>query len=99
MDHRIPSQKKHSIKKNPCRVEDLILTEEATSLEVAQEIAKKLHEWKSDLILRAVEILGTDVAIRLFEETKEAESNGGVMVAVSSFQSVFQRKLLIFNNT
>jgi hypothetical protein len=36
-----------------------------------------------DLILRAVEILGKEITIKLFYETQETENDGGIMVAVS----------------
>lgn len=68
------------------RVEELSVTEKSTVMEVAQDIALKLHEEKMDLILRVVEILGKEITIKLFYETQETENDGGIMVAVSLYK-------------
>jgi len=85
MDQRNPTRGRRTpVPKTPQRVDDLIATVESTDFEIAKEIASKLHEDKIDLILRVVELLGKEMAIQLFESTKEAENDGGIMVANGS---------------
>lgn len=86
MDQR-DSQKERKPKKElpmPSRVKDLIVTTESSPLEVAKDIALKLYEEKTDLIQRAVEIVGIEASIQLFKQTQEAENDGGILVANGS---------------
>lgn len=84
MDQRNPTKGRRTpIPKTPQRVDDLVATIKSTDIEIAKDIALKLHEEKSDLILRVVQLLGKEIAIQLFENTKETENDGGIMVAVS----------------
>ncbi|XP_046633017.1 phosphorylated adapter RNA export protein-like [Daphnia pulicaria] len=75
---------KSKVKARLRRVEELSVTEKSSVMEVAQDIALKLHEEKMDLILRVVEILGKEITIKLFYETQETENDGGIMVADGS---------------
>lgn len=86
MDERDDAPKKKSGPRRPprfLRVEDLSVTASSSPLEVAQDIALKLHEEKMDLISRTIDIIGVDAAIDLFKETQEVENDGGIFVAVS----------------
>jgi phosphorylated adapter RNA export protein len=86
MEHREKEPQNTTIPKSKPklrRVEELSVTEKSTVLEVAQDIALKLHEEKMELIIRIVEILGKEIAIKLFYETQETENDGGIMIAVS----------------
>ena len=86
MEHREKEPQSTTIPKSKPklrRVEELSVTEKSTVLEVAQDIALKLHEEKMELIIRIVEILGKEIAIKLFYETQETENDGGIMIAVS----------------
>ena len=94
MDQRESHSQKTPRRPKPLRVEELSVTQDATELEVAQDITLKLHEEKMDLILRAVQILGKQCAIDLFNETREAENDGGIMVAVNNCKFVCFQALL-----
>lgn len=48
--------------------------------ELAKDIADKLWEHKEELILRAVQVLGKQKAIDLFEKTRKVEEVGGLMI-------------------
>jgi len=85
MDQRNPTKGRRTpIPKAPQRVDDLTASVESTDIEIAKEIAFKLHEDKIDLILRCVQLLGKERVIELFQSTKEVENDGGIMVANGS---------------
>lgn len=95
MDQRdIQKPKKSSRKPKPLRVESLSATTESSDLELAKDIASKLYEEKIDLILRTVEVLGKEAAIDLFNETQEAENDGGILVAVCTFIRSYKQVIL-----
>ncbi len=72
------------------RVEALSISVDSSDVEVAQDVASKLHEEKMDLILRVVQILGRPAAIRLFEEARQIENHdGGILTAVSPLELLF----------
>lgn len=71
-----------SLRQRMQRVEDLSVTATSSPLDVAKDIGLKLHEEKSELITRAVNIIGVEAAIKLFKDTQEAENDGGIYVAV-----------------
>jgi len=97
MDHKNPGRGRRTpIPQIPQRVDDLIATIESTDIELAKEISVKLHEDKIQLILRVVELLGKEMAIQLFEDTKEAENSGGIMTAVSRRRNVCCRPINLF---
>ena len=83
MNQRTVEKKEKSINPAPLRVEDLSVTTTSSQMEVALDIAAKLHENKTELISRVVELLGKEIAIQLFKDTQETENNGGILVAVS----------------
>jgi len=52
----------------------------AASALLGKEIAIKLSEPKSDLITGVVELVGRDVALDLFQQTRKIEGGGGMMI-------------------
>uniref|UniRef100_T1GS94 Phosphorylated adapter RNA export protein n=1 Tax=Megaselia scalaris TaxID=36166 RepID=T1GS94_MEGSC len=59
---------------------DLTLTENDEAESLAREIAHNLFEEKDELILRLVSVVGTRMAIKLFQETQKIEKEGGMMI-------------------
>uniref|UniRef100_A0A1B6LHB4 Phosphorylated adapter RNA export protein n=1 Tax=Graphocephala atropunctata TaxID=36148 RepID=A0A1B6LHB4_9HEMI len=59
---------------------NLSVTADDSAEEVAEDIAKKLREHKVDLILNVVLVLGKEKAIALYNETKDVEDNGGMLL-------------------
>ncbi|KAI5741197.1 hypothetical protein M8J76_011373 [Diaphorina citri] len=52
--------------------------EESSEQDLADDIANKLLEIESDLVLRTVQLAGKKEAINFFEKTQEIEKNGGM---------------------
>ncbi|CAH1116522.1 unnamed protein product [Phaedon cochleariae] len=52
----------------------------STAEELAKDIANKLCEEKEDLILKVINSLGKKRAIDIFEETKQVEEDGGMLI-------------------
>lgn len=61
-------------------IKDLVVTEESTDEQVANDIANKLCEEKDDLMLRVVTVLSKKEAIDLFLQTQKIEKDGGMMI-------------------
>ena len=57
-----------------------ILGEEDKANLLGDELAAKLSEPKTQLMIGIVEIVGVDVALDLFNKTKDIESKGGMMI-------------------
>ena len=55
-------------------------TEDSKSSILGDELASKLSEPKTQLMIGVVELFGQEVSIELFEKTKGIESNGGMMI-------------------
>ncbi|CAO1338052.1 unnamed protein product [Diamesa hyperborea] len=64
----------------PRKLLDLAVTEANKDQEIAYDIADKLQEEKSDLILRIVKIVGFNICNIIYEETKQTEANGGMLI-------------------
>jgi len=47
---------------------------------LGEELAAKLQEPKTDLMIGVVDVVGMDVALDLFQKTRELEANGGLMI-------------------
>ncbi|XP_063700175.1 phosphorylated adapter RNA export protein [Culicoides brevitarsis] len=58
---------------------DLSVNAECTNEEIAQDIAMKLYEEKDDLLLHAINTIGSEIPIKLFAETQKIELDGGMM--------------------
>ena len=56
------------------------LGEEDKANLLGDELAAKLSEPKTQLMIGIVEIVGVDVALDLFNKTKDIESKGGMMI-------------------
>ncbi|EEB19860.1 RNA U small nuclear RNA export adapter protein, putative [Pediculus humanus corporis] len=48
--------------------------------DIAADIASKLKEIKEDLICKAIQVLGKEAVISLFEETRKIEASGGMLI-------------------
>ncbi|XP_065370336.1 phosphorylated adapter RNA export protein [Calliphora vicina] len=64
----------------PKHIEDLEEIEGRASVEVAREIAMKLREEKDDLLVRVVEVLGTELPLKIYKETQRIEAEGGMTI-------------------
>ncbi|XP_013104903.2 phosphorylated adapter RNA export protein [Stomoxys calcitrans] len=64
----------------PRHIEDLEEIGDRDGVEVAKEIALKLHEGKDDLLVRIVEVLGTEIPLKVFKETQRIEADGGMTI-------------------
>ncbi|KAL0278735.1 UNVERIFIED_CONTAM: hypothetical protein PYX00_000466 [Menopon gallinae] len=64
----------------PKIIEPLSETTWDSDEKLAKEIAKKLSEVKDDLILRAIQIAGKEKILMLFEETRNVEKDGGMLI-------------------
>jgi len=53
---------------------------EASDNEFGQELADRLHEDKTDMIISLVETLGRDVVLDYFWETQKIEESGGLLI-------------------
>ena len=58
----------------------IFLGEEDKANLLGDELAAKLSEPKTQLMIGIVEIVGVDVALDLFNKTKDIESKGGMMI-------------------
>lgn len=58
---------------------DLTVTKDNTNEELAQDMATKLCEEKDDLLLQAINIVGKEIPMKIFEDTKKIELDGGMM--------------------
>lgn len=47
---------------------------------LGEELAAKLQEPKTDLMIGVVDVVGVEVALELFEETRQLEAGGGLMI-------------------
>ncbi|XP_037945944.1 phosphorylated adapter RNA export protein [Teleopsis dalmanni] len=61
-------------------IPDLKDIEGRDATDIAHEIAENLHEHKSDLIERILNILGVDIPIEIYKKTQAIEEEGGMMV-------------------
>lgn len=58
---------------------DLTVSADCSNAEIAQDIAMKLYEEKDDLLLHAINTIGSEIPIKLFGETQKIELDGGMM--------------------
>ncbi|KAI8128657.1 hypothetical protein FF38_10804 [Lucilia cuprina] len=65
---------------DPKHIEDLCDIEGREPVEVAREMAMKLHEEKDDLLVRVVEVLGTELPLKIYKETQRIEAEGGMTI-------------------
>ncbi|KAM7344235.1 phosphorylated adaptor for RNA export [Cochliomyia hominivorax] len=65
---------------DPKHIEDLEDVAGREAVEVAREMAMKLHEEKDDLLVRIVEVLGTELPLKIYKETQRIEAEGGMTV-------------------
>ena len=47
---------------------------------LGEELANRLSEPKTDLMIGVVDVVGTEVALDLFQKTRHIESSGGMMI-------------------
>ena len=47
---------------------------------LGQELATRLYEPKKDLMIGVVDVVGLDVALDLFQKTRQIEAQGGMMI-------------------
>ncbi|XP_058975892.1 phosphorylated adapter RNA export protein-like [Musca domestica] len=79
-DSRYSSTNSSDSSYEPRLIEDLEEIEDRSAVEVAREMAKKLHEGKDDLIVRIVEVLGLELPLKIFKETQRIEADGGMTI-------------------
>lgn len=65
---------------DPKHIEDLEDIGDREAIEVAREMAIKLHEDKNDLLIRVLEVLGTDLPLKIYKETQRIEAEGGMTI-------------------
>lgn len=65
---------------SPRCILDLNIMPDSNNDDIARDMANKLYEEKDELMLRIINILGTALPIRIFKETQQIESNGGMLV-------------------
>lgn len=58
---------------------DLAVSADCSNEEIAQDIAMKLCEEKDDLLLHAINTIGSEIPMKLFVETQKIELDGGMM--------------------
>lgn len=58
---------------------DLSVSPACSNEEIAQDIAMKLYEEKDDLLLHAINTIGSEIPMKLFAETQKIELDGGMM--------------------
>lgn len=58
---------------------DLTVSSACSNEEIAQDIAMKLYEEKDDLLLHAINTIGSEIPMKLFAETQKIELDGGMM--------------------
>ncbi|XP_035915946.1 phosphorylated adapter RNA export protein isoform X1 [Anopheles stephensi] len=61
-------------------IPDLNVEENCTNEQFGIELAGKLNETHTDLMVRVVEALGKDIPLKLFKETQKIEADGGMLV-------------------
>ncbi|XP_050077616.1 phosphorylated adapter RNA export protein [Anopheles maculipalpis] len=61
-------------------IPDLNVEEDCTSEQFGIELAGKLNETHTDLMVRVVEALGKEIPLKLFKETQKIEADGGMLV-------------------
>lgn len=64
----------------PRHIPDLNVEEDCTNEQFGIELAGKLHETHTDLLVRVVEALGKEIPLKLFKETQKIEADGGMLV-------------------
>ncbi|CAG9858981.1 unnamed protein product [Phyllotreta striolata] len=67
-------------KGEPREIADLTVDKNGEAEDIANEIANKLCEEKVDLVMRVIKVLGKEKAIEIFQETKELEAEGGMLI-------------------
>uniref|UniRef100_A0A1A9W0Z6 Phosphorylated adapter RNA export protein n=1 Tax=Glossina brevipalpis TaxID=37001 RepID=A0A1A9W0Z6_9MUSC len=60
------------------------------TVDVAREMATKLHEDKDELLARTIEVLGIELPLEIYKETQRIEAEGGMTIKV---------KLLYYNDS
>ncbi|XP_073813472.1 phosphorylated adaptor for RNA export [Musca autumnalis] len=79
-DSRYSSTNSSDSSYEPRLIDDLAEIGDRNAVEVAREMAKKLHEEKDDLIVRIVEVLGLELPLKIFKETQRIEADGGMTI-------------------
>ncbi|OWR49929.1 putative Phosphorylated adaptor for RNA export [Danaus plexippus plexippus] len=77
---RTNSEQPSESKQNPRNLIDLCVTSEHPIEQIAQDIAEKLSEEKTELVGRIVAVLGAKKAIEIYKETQRIEADGGMLV-------------------
>lgn len=77
---RLSSDSDHRKQSEVRILAELTVTDSDSVDNIAKDIAEKLSEEKVSLIFNIVETVGTSKAIKLYEETKRIEEEGGIMV-------------------
>ncbi|XP_050101135.1 phosphorylated adapter RNA export protein isoform X1 [Anopheles aquasalis] len=61
-------------------IQDLDLEDGCSDQQFAFELADKLCEQHTDLMVRVVEVLGREIPLKMFKETQKIEADGGMLV-------------------
>ncbi|KAI9577823.1 phosphorylated adapter RNA export protein [Glossina fuscipes] len=64
----------------PRCIEDLDDVGGRETVDIAREMAKKLHEDKDELLARIIEVLGTELPFEIYKETQRIEAEGGMTI-------------------
>uniref|UniRef100_A0A182P4W3 Phosphorylated adapter RNA export protein n=1 Tax=Anopheles epiroticus TaxID=199890 RepID=A0A182P4W3_9DIPT len=64
----------------PRHIPDLDVKDDCTEEEFGIELAKKLEETHTELMVRVAETIGKDIPLKLFQETQKIEADGGMLV-------------------
>ncbi|RVE42258.1 hypothetical protein evm_013088 [Chilo suppressalis] len=77
---RVNSHQEQAAKQNPKFLPDLLVTSQDPIESIANDIAEKLAEEKTDLVGRIVQLLGANKAMDLYRATQKVEADGGMLV-------------------
>ncbi|XP_023939276.1 phosphorylated adapter RNA export protein [Bicyclus anynana] len=77
---KINSEHPPDEKQRPRNLLDLAVTSDQPPELVAQDIAEKLREDKTELLARIVQVTGTNKAMAIYKETQRIENDGGMLV-------------------